>query len=250
MKVIFQPVLSGALSILMVFMINGCTLIGFGVGTYIDSRSENEETSIRENPDALKAGEHIRVTLKDGSILEGRYSGIEVIGKDEYPERYAEIRLRNSGNIKLPAIGDTITIYLKPERNKVHKNLIFTGFIFHTTEDGRESFIRGKYLQSHFDDQVNLKRICRIIDNHGHETDIDKVREFAASGGMDHITSIVLTNKMGNNKIPLDDIELITLKSQKRMAKFFAAAGLVADVIILFIISPKPESSGSSSADG
>lgn len=251
MKRKYHPLVSGSLVILLLFLVNGCTLIGYGVGAFADSRSAHKEISDWKNLDTLNIGEQVSVKLKAGQILEGEYAGVEVVTDDDYAKRYEEIRFQNSENIRLPAIGDTLTIYIKPARDKVHKNRIFAGLLVQSTDDGRESLLKSKYIQTGFDDQDNLKRICRIVDNHGNETEVDEVGKFVASGGLDHLTCLVINHKKGSDKVPLDDIELITVTPPKKMTKVLAAAGFVADAMIYLVFFYEPsENAGTTGGSG
>ena len=250
MRGIFQTAISGTILVLLILSITGCTVVGYGVGAFADSKSEKKVVSVRKIPDAVKTGDYIYVTLSNGAVFEGEYSGMEVISDDEYLERYREIRLQNSENIRLPAIGDTLTIFLKPARIKVHKIRTFNGFVTQSTKYGRESLIRGKYLKSQKDERIYLNRICRITDNRGNETDLDRLNEFIASGGMDKLTSIVLKHRKGYHRIPSDNIREVRLKPKKRFASIAAAAGLIVDIFIYFVFIYEPDRDAGASSGG
>jgi hypothetical protein len=94
---------------LIVFQ-SGCSLIGYGVGSLIDSGNKRTVASESFAPDTIEPGKLIKLRLRGGGTVDGAYLGIEPIPDEEYAKRYARARERYLPSIQLPELGDTVTL--------------------------------------------------------------------------------------------------------------------------------------------
>jgi hypothetical protein len=227
------------------FLIDGCTVIGFGVGSFIDSRAKQITLDPLKDLDSLEIGKNIMVQLKDGDAVKGEYRGIRTIDDDAYPNRYAEIRKQNPENLNLPAIGDTLTIYMKPAKDKVNLERIFLGLDFSEDPKNLNTFLNYRYTRSPAKDRINLDLIHTIIDRNDREINIAEVDSFIRRGGLSDVTAVALKMKGNEEKIAVNDIETITLKPEGKMSKIFGAMGLVTDLAIYFLLKPSSENTAS-----
>ena len=92
---------------------SACTLIGYGVGSAIDAGSRHSLAPQRFAPSTLKPGRKIRLKLRDGSAVDGAYTGIEQLPPEEYAARYAAARERHLTVVPLPELGDTATLCMR-----------------------------------------------------------------------------------------------------------------------------------------
>lgn len=238
------------ISIFAIVLINGCTAVGFGVGYFVDSKAEYVDYPLQHGLDSLEFKDELLITLKNGSTQKGKFSGVTVVDPDEYAVLYEELRAECQSSFSLPALGDTLTIYLKPERNKEYKERLFDGFMFSSFESGRQTLIKARYFKGQSSENVNLNRIFRITNSSGIETDVGELERFIASGGLNSITALVLSDKHSRQKVRLVDIEDVKIIPKKKAAVLFAGLGLVVDIAILAITRPAPENSGSSNSGG
>jgi hypothetical protein len=151
---------------------------------------------------------------------------------------------------QLPAIGDTVTINLKPVKDKINMERVFCGFNFKSTDNGRRAYLKYKYTRSNAFEEIDVRRIHSIVKPDKYEINSGEIESFIASGGLANVTSISLSNKDGNHKIAIKDIDVITLKPEKKMTKILAAAGLVSDLIIFMIIKAPSEEGGGAGGGG
>jgi len=234
-----------ALLSFLLFLINGCTVIGFGVGAFIDSRAKQISLDPHNDLDSLDLGKHVSVYFNDGESIKGEYKGIAIIDDDAYPNRYAEIRKQSPENLNLPTIGDTLSIYLKPAKDKVNMERVFLGFDFSQDPKNLKTFLNYRYTRSPARDRIDLDLIHTIIDRNECEINVAEVDSFIQRGGLNDATAIALKVKGKEQKIALNDIEAITLKPDGKMTKIFGAMGVVTDLVIYFLLKPSSENTAS-----
>src|SRR5437867_13422524 len=66
----------------------GCSLIGLGIGALVDSHRSKPRSLEGWDLQRIRKGARIRVLLRDGSAVAGRFRGVETIA-EEYAARYA-----------------------------------------------------------------------------------------------------------------------------------------------------------------
>jgi len=221
---------------LFTILIDGCSVYGYKYGRELDSQVDETEFMSYENFTLPEIGDGVIIKLTNGRFLKGRYSGISEVESEGYPTRYAEMRDINSSIISLPAIGDTISIFIKPAKSKESKDRIFTGFKFKTLEAVSETTLTSRHISDSTSEDDDLKSVLSIIDKNGIETNGDELQSFIANQGMNQITAIVLEAQYGLDRIPLDEIDLIATKPVTNRAPLFAALGLVIDIPVFAVI--------------
>jgi hypothetical protein len=229
----------------LLFLTNGCTVIGFGVGAFVDSRAKQIMLDPLNDLDSLEIGKNIIVQLKDGDAVKGEYKGIRIIDDDAYANRYAEIQKQNPENLNLPAIGDTLTIYMKPAKDKVNLERIFLGLDFSEDPKNLQTFLNYRYTRSPAKDRINLDLIHTIIDRNDREINIAEIDSFIHRGGLSDVTAVALKMKSDERKIAVNNIETIELKPDGKMSKIFGAMGLVTDLVIYLQLKPASENTAS-----
>ncbi|MGD2152487.1 MAG: hypothetical protein PVG79_04415 [Gemmatimonadales bacterium] len=95
--------------------LSGCTLTNYGVGSLIDTARTREfgpEVFASDAPpaDTPKLGAELKLRLRDGEVVTGKYLGVEPLPGEEYAERYARARERQMPRFLLPALGDTVSL--------------------------------------------------------------------------------------------------------------------------------------------
>ena len=94
------------LTLVFVLCLNNCTATLAMIGQAEDKRTPDiaEEVPGREAK-RIKSGSEVIVNLKDGTIVEGKYLGIDSIPNEEYTEKQSEIH------------------ELKLKRDRIHENI-------------------------------------------------------------------------------------------------------------------------------
>ncbi|MGD2217228.1 MAG: hypothetical protein PVJ64_10735 [Gemmatimonadales bacterium] len=108
----------GALALLaLTSALSGCTLIGYGLGSAIDASDKQTFAPEAFAPQNAgyglpESGAKLKVNLKDGEVVEGKYLGVERLPAEEYARVYAEARERYELQSALPEPGDSVTLAL------------------------------------------------------------------------------------------------------------------------------------------
>ncbi|HXB57083.1 MAG TPA: hypothetical protein VN461_20130 [Vicinamibacteria bacterium] len=104
---------------------SGCTAIGFGIGAAIDNSHKTPNTMEAWQIRRIEKGTWVKVSLRDGSEVEGSFNGLSFDG-NEYAQRYEE-RQKQTEGVVLPSLGETITVSSPKGKTTVGR---FDGFEF------------------------------------------------------------------------------------------------------------------------
>jgi hypothetical protein len=94
----------------LIVLQSACTLVGYGIGSAIDSGNKRTIAAEDITPDTIKPGKAFTLRLRDGGTVDGRYFGIEPLPAEEYAARYAATRERHLTTVPLPELRDTVTL--------------------------------------------------------------------------------------------------------------------------------------------
>jgi hypothetical protein len=78
-----------ALAVLMAAPVAGCTLIRLGIGAEVDKKAQPKPVATYSLATASK-GSDLELTLRDGSVVSGRFDGLEPVPEAQYRERWKE----------------------------------------------------------------------------------------------------------------------------------------------------------------
>jgi hypothetical protein len=91
----------------------GCSAVGAGVGSIIDSRKPKRKPIAGWQVTQIKRGIKIWVTLDDSLKITGKFTGVIPLDHNQFADLYTNFRERDSVHALLPAIGDTLLILPK-----------------------------------------------------------------------------------------------------------------------------------------
>src|SRR5262245_51979489 len=97
---------SRSVACLCAISLNGCTLIGYGIGLHED-RTASFPSAPSSGLAELKTGVQVRLFLRDGGLREGPYGGLAAPASLDYEARYAAAR-QAQGAAALPALGGPV----------------------------------------------------------------------------------------------------------------------------------------------
>lgn len=228
-----RPRLYGALALLALnSALSGCTLIGYGLGSAIDSSSKRTfgpEVFAPESAgrDTLKSGTKLKLNLRDGEVVEGKYLGVERLPAEEYAQVYAGARERYQLQSALPEPGDTVTLALVTGRVLEGELLGFEGrrwVIFR-----RETLLR-----------VAAADVVEMTDGGDCSVSGETLDRLLSSGAVPTMSALALevvvsegrTRREERRLIPLDSILSATYKPTSGRT-VGTLAGLAIDVVAL-----------------
>jgi len=186
----------------------------------------------------IKLGTQVIINLKDGTIVRGKYAGIDSVYDEKYDKEYAELQKLMPEGSFLPSKGDTITVISEI----VYRNPVkFLGF-------GYDNILLSRIGDN---DIVNLKleKFEKIIDKNGKETEREKIINLIAKPkfpffflpGISIEEYTGEENRYGheiNSKkfIDLNDIDQIQIKSKKHSIGNSCFSGCAIDASIIFLL--------------
>jgi hypothetical protein len=190
--------------------LSGCTLIGFGLGSAIDSSSKRTFGPQAFAPesagrDTLKQGTKLKLNLRDGEVVEGKYLGVERLPADEYAQIYDDARERYELQTALPEPGDTVTLALVTGRVLEGE---FLGF------EGR----RWVVFRRETPWRVAAADIVEMTNGRGCSVSGETLDRLLSSGAVPTMSALALEVDVGRSRreevrlIPLDNIMSGTYK--------------------------------------
>lgn len=224
--------------IAMAILSSGCSVVGLGVGAVIDNspgKLSKCECGI------IKAGTKATINLRDGSAVDGEYTGLENKPDEEYLDEYDDFREKNRSRIYLPEIGDTLIIATVDGNRGRHR---FEGFDYIrdiSTEQLEQGpilsclSISARELRSLKKREYTLNNLYSIsCQNERYVTGKD-LRSLCSSAALPLKSELSLISDGRPRHINLDEIESIEAH-EKRYAKWICLGiGAVIDACIIAI---------------
>ena len=94
--------------IALIFLIDGCTVIGFTIGSSIDRNTpESESVPFLKWPD-IEQGADIKVISMNGDTSEGEYKPADPMSFDQSKDQYRKWYQESGDTLNLPEIDDTV----------------------------------------------------------------------------------------------------------------------------------------------
>ena len=206
------------------FLLNSCSLIGFGIGSAIDSKTPKTSKIYKNQIDTLEIGNKVEITLFNGNKKYGRFDGIVYAYDPDRLQKYQKIKDSLSGKVTLPNQNDTLLIYLIREKN-VGKLGLFKGF-----ESGKLWY---KHFYSDDCSEVELSLIDNFMVNYKYNVDSLQINNLIRKQKFPNLIYLKIdTQEETSENIPLNSVRKIQVMN-KRNAKFVGlGVGLAIDVII------------------
>jgi hypothetical protein len=183
-------------------------LLGLGIGAGaggIDKYTlatfrPDKRSLLLEELSTYKPGTNVRIFLIDGTLLHGKFLGVEPLPEEEYAEKYTRCREKLSEEYLLPEIGDTITITTihNPEKPV---DCEFLGF------DGGKMEIKGIGFTKA--ELISLNEIQTIRNRQGEEMDPEILNRLMIESKIPFLSAVSLQIEQGNIMVPTDTIKKI-----------------------------------------
>lgn len=244
----------------VILAISGCSVIGFTIGAISDASKPDTITVPGWELELVETGRPIRVTLKNGDWVEGRFAGIAHLPEAEYVKTYGTFRDENLDELILPAWGDTIIITMK---NQVEGHRQFLGFDYYYAQVREETkaiselgagahVVYVSVVDDTVTGQVLVSEIEKITDKGRNQLKGEDLRWFLAQGQTPLLSAITVEGLTDTTHIPMDQVLQIEVKTKKTGAKTGFLAGAFLDVIIIAValVSGDSEPKQTTQGDG
>lgn len=243
-KVLFIMGLLSMAAIL--FLSDGCSLIGLGIGAAIDASKPDTVSIPGWKIVKIKPGTKINVLLDTGERMEGKYRGTEPIPPMEYAQRYSRFRENKRSEILLPALNSTITIQSK---SGVQGEREFLGFDYLRIIDEHDTnIVQGLGTSAHAINvraigdttagQVMVANVEKIIDSEGNVVAGNDLITLSLTSQIPLLSALVLSDPSGKKLIPMNEVHQVEMRNEKN-AKWegLIFGGVIDAVVIIAIMS-------------
>jgi hypothetical protein len=206
---------------------SGCSVVGLGVGAAIDDARSKEEFSNSELS-KVKAGSNAIVILNDGTMVAGKFGGVEDKPEEEYLGEYDKFREENGPQVYLPGIGDTLRIISVDGYQGPHR---FEGF------DYARKNILAEELGSLEKREYPLRYLSEINNRYGESATGEELRFLLSHAEFPLKNRIRILGDAETRYIDAGDINSIEQHmSGKRHAKWIGLGiGLAIDITAIIV---------------
>jgi len=207
----------------------GCSLVGLLVGTGIDESMADRDTLSPPQFSAVKQGDDIIVTLRNGTVCSGTYSNLDTLTTAEYAINYNACRLGNRGEVDLPMLGDSVTLYPAGEKGRllpaIGGELIgFDNNVIVLSKQGKLVPFRISIFQT-------------MRDSRGEVIDQDVVRGLMEEGNIALMTAMVVETSNGRERLPLENVQRVERSLTKYTKFILGGIGLAFDAIVVWLVA-------------
>jgi hypothetical protein len=102
----------------------GCTVVGYGIGATIDA-GDPRSFELQHIEEKIRRGQRIKLRLKDGTDVSGKYLGAEGVQSSDYVVRYEKAREALATELPLPALGDSVAVFLARGEKRIGEFRVF-----------------------------------------------------------------------------------------------------------------------------
>ncbi len=228
--------LAPSILIVISIILNGCSLVGLGIGAGIDAIKPDYKVVKYGHFENLKIGEEIKIYLKNGNAIVGNFLKFEPPFKNTYFYRYQNFLKSSHFRDEFPQLDEDIVIFTTDGEKKEGT---FLGF-------GKENiYYQGK---GSLIEQIQLSEVKRLTSENGYIFDVGRISEIVqkqdfpilAKSELTKLPKLFLYTKQASKSFSLDEIEQIALETDKSGKLTGFLVGLPIDLFILYRIITNP----------
>ncbi len=230
--------------------ITGCTLIGYSVGSIVDSGKPDRRPLPGWKMETLKPGTKIDLYLRDGTVLSGKYSGLYQRSEEEYAGLYAAAREENQKEVLLPPLGESLAVTYTAGKDTAG---VLLGFDFQSIllQTGPKT------------SRINLPALAKLSVARLNLIDAGAVKRLSSAGKIPSLSMIEVSTRAENSastakrseeiprRVALEEVIQIQVPNPKSGKSTGALIGAVVDLAVLVTVAivastddPPPAPSG------
>ncbi len=200
------------LAFFILFYMNGCCLIGLGIGAVSDAQKPDSVSISKDRLATIKPGARIRLTLKDGSRVTGTLVAYRKLLHRSYLRRYYSFRNSLGNQYRLPYIYETLKIQTNAGQ---HYEGAFLGF------DQQGIYVLNKEQKTR---HILLSEIREVDGMGGKTIKMDSIGKLFLRTDFPFYSAevsypepfLTLAVQNGSQKFPLNKINRITVLPRKK----------------------------------
>ena len=237
MKKLFVTFLLKGIMIIIVVSLSGCSLMGYGIGSMIDGAKEDYRSTEKWELDEAKRGRKIKLAMKNGEIVKGKYRGLDSLDYDKYSLSCENIN-QIDGSESIPCPQDSVTIITTANDSVSGK---FLGYDIAYSINRKKDSILNIYRKPEIyqisltNDQDTLPRdilitsIASVATKNNNLIGGGLLREKASSENLPLRSAIKVRIKWDEHQVPVEQVESIGIDSAHHTKYYLMAIGLVID---------------------
>jgi hypothetical protein len=217
-----------------IFGYSGCTAIGYSIGEGIDSQRPDYDTIPGSHVASIEQGKDIKLTMETGEELKGEYLGVDMVAASQYAESYNEVRERYQKDIRLPALGDSIS-FITQNFGREYKGE-FSGF------ENQYMWIMVMGISGILREKIDMSKLEKITVAGGNLIEVQKLINLSLGGKIPGLyTEVTLRTDSDTSRIPTANVSRIEIPNRKngRWVGLGIGALIDAAIIIEMITMPK-----------
>lgn len=201
----------------------GCSVIGLGIGTAIDSNGEDERSVPGWEILTVDPGTIVTIFLRSGNVVRGSFRGIVQVPWSEYVIKYKNAQETQNKNGALPDLGTKISVTLRSGEKFMGK---FTGFDF----DQEPSIAtEGVWYGTN-----KVRFFETMLDSLENEIDVFFLRALLSDGKIPYRQAISIETGI-KTRVPFEDVSVVHVPAKKNAALTGFLIGAALDVVVLAI---------------
>jgi hypothetical protein len=232
--------------ILAVIAIDGCSVIGLGIGVVSDSRKPDSLMIPCCQVPTIQQGREIKVVLLESEPVRGTFVGLGSIPADDYAQRYSRYRKGNRVDVLVPALGERVEITLK-SRVSGERELVGFDYKYLVKKPERKpepeaiGCSPSMVVRQESDTSlgmVPLSDVDQVKDADGNIIKGEMLERMATSGQLPLLSSLAIADFSGQKYLPMEEVSRVELKNKKNDKwKALAAGALIDSILILSFLS-------------
>ncbi|MFH1700359.1 MAG: hypothetical protein ABIE07_07195 [Candidatus Zixiibacteriota bacterium] len=232
--------------VIITIALNGCSLIGLGVGAAIDSHAQPTKMIHPWAVNTINPGDSVTAHLIDGRRLSGTYQGIRPSDENKYQEKYDNFVGQLKDSCRMPVFNENVSITLKSGANIEEKFLGFDILISALNPRDTTRIISHNpdlycYAVGKNQEESPQKYFLYDIKNYNGEESASINRsciwKMAVAGKLPLRSSIFVRDSIGIMNAGIDEISTLEI-CNKRNAKWWGLGlGLAVDATIIILMA-------------
>lgn len=218
---IFQIVV---LNITLIFLVDGCTVIGFTIGSSRDNNTPESESVSYSKWFEIERGTDIKVISMNGDTSEGEYISADPMSFNQSRDQYKKWYQESGDNLNLPDIDSAVTF--KTINNSYEGR--FFGFDFKN--------VWVKFTDKNANGVLQLADIIVISDKHNKTITGEDLKNKINNRLLP--VSVLISIKINKDTLSIPEMHIKEIKIKlSRNAKWWGAfIGLPVDVLLVTVI--------------
>ncbi|HET7291278.1 MAG TPA: hypothetical protein VFM88_02535 [Vicinamibacteria bacterium] len=230
-----HPVLVSATGLiaLLAFCSAGCTLVGLGVGSVADSKSDKQRQVSRWwEPKVVSTGAKVEVRTRDGRVLEGRFAGLEPRKAAEYANAVQERAAL--GEDRPPTLGPGARLRKVGGKEADCEILGFDPGTIHVQLPGQAQA-----------SSLAVDTIEDIVDPEGRSIKGSALQSLMEAGRVPFSRTLAVDTAEGRSRINLEDVSRVSVRGTSKGKTTGIIVGAAIDAVVIAALMA--DSSGGSS---